>query len=399
MKELTPETKEFIRLHRSDNVHVLALSGGKKDMVDMGAAIEQIAGWQIAVRKIPSWSRVEGIRYPRRLSMEQCSSEMTARNKALLISGDSLVDLTGGLGVDCAFLATRFKNVCYVECQPDLCELAEHNFSVLNLTHIRVCCADSVAYLQRMDAVDCIYIDPARRDKYGGKIITISACVPDVSELESLLVEKAGTVLVKFSPMLDVMSALKDLHFIRQFHIVSVQNECKELLAILRKETAECCNGDKDPLIVCEEISNDSTTVRFEFTRSQEDTAIVQWAEQVESYLYEPYSALLKAGAFRILSQTYHVKKLHVNSHLYTSGELFPFPGRRFKVTGVSGFGKKELKTFLQNEHKANLTVRNFPLSVAELRKMLKLQDGGDCYIFSTTLADGMHVLVKCEKL
>ena len=399
MNELTPETKAFISLHRSDDVHALALSGRKNALVDMNVAIEQIAGWQIAVRKIPSWSKIDDIRYPRRLSMEQCSSEQTARYKASLVGGNSLTDLTGGFGVDCAFLSVRFKEVCYVERQSELCELAKHNFSALNLNHIRVCCDDSVAYLQRMDAVDCIYIDPARRDKYGGKTVTISACEPDISALELLLVEKAGTVLVKLSPMLDVTSACKDLHFIRQLHVVSVQNECKELLAVLQKTSDLSCDENEGPVIVCEEISHDRPPVRFEFTRKAEENAAVRWAEQVESFLYEPYSAMLKAGAYRILSQTYGVKKLHVNSHLYTSGEILPFPGRRFKVTGVSGFGKKELKSFLQDVHKANIAVRNFPLSVAELRKTLKLQDGGTCYIFATTLADGKHVLVKCEKV
>lgn len=391
--QLSSETLLFIEQNSRADVRTLALQAKKYPQVDMAMAVVQIAGRQIAKVKLPSWHRTEGLLYPKHLSMEQCSSEVTALYKASLVEGDSFADLTGGFGIDCSFLSQKFKKADYVERQAELCELASHNFPLLGLD-IDVHHADGVEYLKRMDPVDCLFLDPARRDGHGGKTVAISDCEPDVSALEDLLVEKAKTVMVKLSPMLDLSLALKTLKYVREVHIVSVNNECKELLLILQKQSIS-----PDISIHCEHIVNDLHQ-HFVFTQEQERTSDCPLAKEVGAYLYEPNASILKAGAFRSIVQTFPVQKLHSSSHLYTSTQFIEdFPGRRFQVEAVSGFGKKELKTFLQGMEKANLTIRNFPSSVAELRKRLKLKEGGEDYLFATTLVDESKVLIRCKKV
>ena len=271
-----------------------------------------------------------------------------------------------------------------------MCELAEHNFPVLGLS-IGVHHQDGVAYLKQMEQVDCLFLDPARRDGHGGKTVAIADCEPDVSTLESLLVSKGKKVLVKLSPMLDLSLALKTLHTVHQVHVVSLNNECKELLLVLQEEPFD------GPIpIHCEHILSSGVHQHDVFTLDEEKNALCPLAEKVGRFLYEPNASILKAGAYRSITQHYAVQKLHVNSHLYTSDELLPaFPGRVFQVEAVSGFGKKELKEFLKGVEKANLTIRNFPSSVADLRKRLKLKEGGDTYLFATTLANEQKVLVR----
>ena len=395
--ELTTETIRFIEENARADVRSLALQAKKYPKVDMAMAVVQIAGRQIAEAKVPTWYRTEGLLYPKHLSMEQCSSEATAIYKAGLVEGETFADLTGGFGIDCSFLSRKFKKADYVERQAELCELAKHNFPLLGL-NIDVHNEDGVEYLKRMQPVDCLFLDPARRDGHGGKTVAISDCEPDVSALEELLVEKARKVVVKLSPMLDLSLALKDLKHVCEVHIVSTDNECKELLLILQKETAStevsihCINslGALNGYRIYQE---------YAFTQEQERTSDCPLTHEVEAYLYEPNASIMKAGAYRSLTQAYPVKKLHPSSHLYVSPHFIEdFPGRKFQVEAVSGFGKKELKTFLQGMEKANLTIRNFPSSVAELRKRLKLKEGGDDYLFATTLADESKVIIKCKK-
>ena len=392
--QISLETIRFIEENRKADVRSLALQAKKYPEVDMTMAVVQIAGRQIAEAKIPSWYRVEGLLYPKHLSMEQCSSEATALYKTGLVEGETFADLTGGFGIDCSFLSRKFKQADYVERQAELCELAGHNFPLLGLD-IGVHNEDGVDYLKRMQPVDCLYLDPARRDGHGGKTVAISDCEPDVSALEELLVEKAKTVMVKLSPMLDLSLALKSLKHVQEVHIVSVNNECKELLLLLRKSAVS-----SEIQIHCEQIVNSCEHQHYAFTLSEEHTSECPLAEAVGAYLYEPNASILKAGAYRSLTQAYPVEKLHASSHLYTSAHFIEdFPGRRFKVEAVSGFGKKELKEFMQGMEKANLTIRNFPSSVAELRKRLKLKEGGEDYLFATTLADESKVLIKCRKV
>lgn len=396
---LSQETIRFIRTHRLDDVRSLALQSRKYPAVDMPAAITQIAGWQAAKEKIPAWAEKEDILYPVHLSLEQCSSEVTAQYKVEIIAKrgsqrNTFTDLTGGFGIDCAFLSAGFEQATYVERQPSLCEIAAHNFPLLDLNHITVCNDDSVQHLQSMPSVDWIFIDPARRDGHGGKTVAISDCEPDVAALEDLLLEKAKHVLVKLSPMLDLTLAINDLKHVQEAHIVSVNNECKELLLVLSHN--EKLSAEDIP-VHCINLTHSQGQQSLTFTRQQEKDSACSYTSLLRTYLYEPNASILKAGAFRSLSYIYKVEKLHPNSHLYTSDQyVADFPGRKFRITDSCSFNKNEVKEMLGTEKKANLTVRNFPASVAELRKRLKLAEGGDTYLFATTLADEKKVLIRC---
>lgn len=410
---LSQDTLRFIREHRRDDVRSLALQAHRYPSVDMPAAITQISGWQIAKEKIPAWAGNGHILYPAHLSLEQCSSEVTARYKAEIIgnllkteqqqpakgstaaSAGTFTDLTGGFGIDCTYLSSLFKKAAYVERQEALCRIAAHNFPALDLNHISVCHEDSVRHLQEMEPVDCIFIDPARRDGHGGKTVAIGDCEPDVSALEELLLRKARHVLVKLSPMLDLTLAMNDLKHVRQAHIVSVGNECKELLLLLGQGEGV---PTEDIPIHCVNFTGAPVPQSLAFTRRQEKDCTCPCTPLLKSYLYEPNASVLKAGAFRSLALLYKVEKLHPNSHLYTSDSLLPdFPGRKFRIDSSCGFSKKEVKEMLAAGKKANLTVRNFPATVAELRKRLKLAEGGDTYLFATTLADERKVLIRCR--
>ena len=398
MPTIDSKTIEFIQNHKNDDIRTLALQASKFHDIDINEALVQIAGRQIAEKKIPSWANLNEIRYPKHLSMEQCSSEVTALYKASLVCGDTLTDLTAGFGVDFSFMARNFKKADYVERQETLCDIAKHNFSILGLTHTSVHCTNGIDYLKTMEPVDCLFLDPARRDANGGKTVAISECEPDVCALEPLLIEKGKKVLIKLSPMLDMHSALNELKSVSELHIVSVNNECKELIIILEKDSMVSLEGEKEITISCEQVVNNLSSQHFSFTLSEEKSAPCSIAKKIGTYLYEPGAALLKAGPYRLLSSRFGVEKLHPNSHLYTSDTLVDFPGRCFQVIEISGFNKKDLKVFMKDVEKANLTVRNFPTTVAELRKKLKLKEGGELYLFATTLANGEKVLIKGVK-
>lgn len=390
---LNPETLDFIRLHRTDDVRTLALRAAKHNDINLTQALQQIAGWQAARRKLPCWSTTEGVLYPPHLSMEQCSSEQTAVYKAeVLGTGEAMADLTGGFGVDCSYLARGFRRAAYVERNGELCALARHNFPLLGCPHIEVHEAEAEDYLRGMTPVDCLFLDPARRDSHGGRTVAIADCTPDVKALRPLLLAKARRVLVKLSPMLDITLALRDLPGVIEVHVVSVQNECKELLLLLTPDAVT-----DGPTFHCVNFAADIR--RFSFTAAEEQQAVCPLTSAPGAYLYEPNASLLKAGAFRVPASRFGLQKLHTNSHLYTSDTFVAdFPGRSFRVEDVCTFGKKELKALTAPLTQANLTVRNFPSSVADLRKRLKLREGGDTYLFATTLADERKVILKCKK-
>ncbi len=390
MDPISPQTRRFIQTHRFDSPQQLALkSSGKCPDVDLAFALTQISGRQAIKEKIPSWYELDDLIYPVSLSLEQASSELTACYKASLVQGCSLVDLTGGFGVDCAFLADRFDSVTYVEEQAALCEIALSNFSTLQKNNIRVLCRDAVSYLQHMSPVDCIYLDPARRSKTGRKMVSIADCVPDAGLILPLLLEKSGIVLIKLSPMLDISLALQSLPGTRSVHVVSAENECRELLFLIEKGYAG------EPQIQCVNLSSTGDTAEFRFLKSQEKVLEISYTAEVENYLYEPNASLLKAGAYKSAAQQYLIRKLHPDSHLYTSQHDIPnFPGRVFKVLFVSSFNAVELKKNCKNIPAAHISVRNFPDTAEQLRKRLQLKDGGRFYLFATTLYNGKKVII-----
>ncbi len=387
-------TINFIHEHAEADVRQLALQGTKNPEVDLSFALEQIAGRQKAKTKLPSWAAVDGIVYPPHLSMEQCSSEQTARYKALIAGkGALIVDLTAGFGVDMAFMSQGFQKAVHVERQAPLCAISSENYKLLGLNHIEVICADGIDYLHQLEHADLIFLDPARRDDHGARTYGIADCTPNVLELRDELFEKADRVMLKLSPMLDWRKAVEDLGHVNEVHIVSVDNECKELLLILSKE--------KKPLkLLC--VNNNQV---FEGDQGDwlNERSIAEIRVPVpmssQAYLFEPNASIMKAGCFTLLEQRFNVSQLDKNSHLFVSNhDISDFPGRRFTIEKTTSMNKRELKTALAGIDKANITVRNFPLSVAELRKRLKLKDGGNLYLFATTLADGQHQLFLCRK-
>ena len=383
-------TREFIREHAGDDVRSLVLQAARYPEVDMRVAATQIEGLRLATTKLPAWAAVEGIIYPVRLSMEQCSSEATAWYKASLVEGVRLADLTGGFGIDCSYMAERFSETTYVERNAELCRIAEHNFALLGKA-IRVVNADSEETLAGLPHQDWIFVDPARRDRGGNKVVSLSDCEPDVCRLESLLLQRASRIMVKCSPMLDISLAMSELKSVYEVHVVAANNECKELLLVLGSEA----RGEV-PIHVIN--LQGERTQRFVYTAQEEAGAVCHYTATLGNYLYEPNSALMKAGCYRLPAVRWGLSKLHRNTHLYTSDVLVnDFPGRVFKVEQVCGFSKKELKAL--GCKKANLAVRNFPEHVDTLKKRLKISDGGSTYLFATTLDDDTKALVVCSKV
>ena len=384
----TQATLDFILQHGNDDVRQLALQGEKYSEVDMRYALEQIAGRQKARVKLPSWAAIDGILYPPHLSMEQCSSEATASYKAKIAGGgDLFVDLTAGFGVDAAFISKGFKRAVTIEQQEHLCAISSANYSRLGLHHIDGVCGNGVDYLHTMEHADLLFIDPARRDEHGARTYGVADCTPNVLELMDEMVEKADRVMIKLSPMLDWRKAVADIGRVCEVHIVSVDNECKELLLVVSKQ--------EQPLkLYC--VNNDSV---FDCAADESENCPIASLESLPTWLYEPNASMMKAGCFAALAERFHLSALDRNSHLFVSDVEVPdFPGRQFLIERVTSMNKRELKAALAGIQKANITIRNFPMSVAELRKRLKLQDGGDTYIFATTVADMGHQLFVCRK-
>ncbi len=385
-------TINFVKEHAADDVQRLALEVRKHPEVDARFALDQIAGRQKSRTKLPSWAGVDDLIFPPSVSIEQCSSEATASYKSSLVSGESLVDLTGGFGVDFSLLANRFSSAVYVERQEHLCHIAEHNFKELGLSHVQVVNDDAEHYLATMSVVDLIYLDPARRDGAGNRVFRLDDCTPNVVQLLDLLLAKGRQVMIKLSPMLDVSQALRQLRGVSEVHIVSVAGECKELLLLLSAK------HEGDVKIVC---VNDGQT--FTYRLGEPVVMPMLWSGELPAegdlYLYEPNASMMKAGCFGQLAQRYGLQAVALQSHLFVAERpISDFQGRKFVVNDITTLNSKELKQKLAGITQANVAVRNFPLKAAELAKRLRLKDGGSVYIFGTRLANGKNVLLLCEK-
>ena len=405
-------TLDFIREHADDDVRQLALRGTKQSEVDLSYALDQIAGRQKARVKLPSWASIDGIVYPPHLSMEQCSSEATARYKASIAGkGALIVDLTAGFGVDMAFIAQGFQRAVHVERQPQLCAISSENYRLLGLNHVEVVCGDGVEYLHQMTHADLLFIDPARRDEHGGRTYDIADCTPNVLEMLDEMLEKADRVMIKLSPMLDWRKAVADLRKVSEVHIISVENECKELLLEVKSEkffdersgkAERKVKSDAPSLrVVCVNLLSDGNQECFEFDAFHPSlpSSNFHLSPFTSHFLYEPNASIMKAGCFGLLEQRFGAVQLDKNSHLFVSDqEIAGFPGRAFVIEKQTSMNKRELKAALADIDKANITVRNFPMSVAELRKRLKLKEGGEVFIFATTIANKGHQLLVCRK-
>ena len=500
-------TRRFVSRHLDDDVRQLALQysahrnsssdkgeGGGDGDVDLPFALDQIRGRQIARRKLPTWAAIDGILYPPHLSMEQCSSEQTARYKAALVMRlvkDSLLtgegrggaslftDLTGGFGVDFAFMAQAFHaslstqspaKSFYVERNPQLCDLAQHNFPLLGLRNTEVVCSTTEDFLNTLwnkkasptggglegaeasptggglEGATIIYLDPARRDDHGGRTYGIADCTPNVLELRDTLLAKADYVLLKLSPMLDWRKAVSDLgeDYVCEVHIVSVRNECKELLIVLQKpsdnvleqkqKTLFCVNDQQFFTVQSPSLLDRSSGILSPSLRGrlgsleqppmwlrphkgeripirdggQAGVGLPSLLGRSGGSLYEPNASLMKAGCFHELCEQFGLVPVSPNSHLFVLNPDIveppsksadkDFPGRVFQISAISSMNKRSLRQNLQGITQANISTRNFPLKPEELRRRLKLRDGGDTYLFGTTLSDGSHVILICKK-
>ena len=397
--------EEFIQQHLRDDVRSLALKR-MPEGVDATWCLQQIEGWQLALKKLPQWAATTNLWFPPRLSLEQCSSELTALYKRDLIlrllpdpaQRTKIIDFTGGFGVDFSYLAPSFQHAVYIERQEVLCNVARHNFPLLNLPNAEVVCTDFDADSELLNHdYSLIYLDPARRDTAGRKVVAISDCTPDVTSLQERLTSYCHYMVIKFSPMLDITQALREIKNVCEVHVISVHGECKELLLVVKGCLADTENQDSETTFHCTNLdSNDSAfaTSANEIRQSQPSITTKPLA-----YLFEPNASILKAGAQDALACKLNLMKIHPASNLFFCDEtLKNYPGRTFRVIAWSDFSKKSIKQLLSDTPQANLTIRNFPSTVAELRKKLKLREGGSTYLFATTLADGSHALIKCEK-
>ena len=432
-------TAEFIQEYREKDTRQLALQSARFPDVDMPYALDQIKGWQTARRKLPTWAACDGIVYPPHLSMEQCSSEPTAQYKLNLAMewarrvdhASSMTDLTGGFGVDFSFTSCAFASATYVERNAQLCSMVEHNLPLLGIDNAKVVCADAVDYLSTLDMQTMIFLDPARRDQHGAKTVMLADCTPDVVQLLPQLLKKSRFTMLKLSPMLDWHKAVEDLQgTVREVHVVSVGGECKELLLVLSEEIEselkvfcadlEAGGGFGEAGISsgsssssCSSLSSEPSFPRTPSSPSAPSNASLfvytpgslrpapnsKLKTQNSKFLHEPNASIMKAGCFDELAAAYGVSPVSRNSHLFLSAEpVDGFPGRSFSIERVTTLNKRELRQALAGIEKANIATRNFPLSVAELRKRLKLKDGGDVYIFATTTAEDEHLLLISHK-
>jgi hypothetical protein len=393
MKHYTPEEKEFIQQHLHRSPAELMLQAGRYPNLPVAELVKQIQARQKAADKLPTWVSNPDAVFPVAVSVEQSSSEAAAAHKASLVSGRLLIDLTGGFGVDSFFFAKQFEHVVHVEQNRELSEVAAHNFKLLGAGNIETRHATAEEFLQSFEEkADVIFLDPARRGERAEKVHLLQDCEPDVLQLLPLLLSKANAVLLKTSPMLDIDLALAQLGRVAQVWTVALQNECKEVLYLI------------DPSTIGMETQRHAINVlpngeiqEISFTKSQEDQAPVTYADP-QAYLYEPNSAILKAGAYRSVASQYGLQKLHPNSHLYTSDQFIPdFPGRAFACQGTGRYNKKEILARLPSR-KANMTVRNFPESVADIRKKTGIKEGGTDYLFFTTDMHQKPLVVYCRK-
>lgn len=386
---LQPKVQHFIVDHLKSDITKLILKGSPFDDISIQELANQIIAKQKSEQKLKTWFSTENIYYPPKISIEQTSSEITANYKSTLLIGASIIDITGGFGVDCFFFSRQFKDVIHCEINEDLSTIVKHNYQQLNIKNIETISGNGIEFLKNSDTTfDCIYIDPSRRNDTKGKVFLLKDCLPNVPENIDFLFTKTTQILLKNSPILDISSAITELKFVKEIHVVAIKNEVKEVLFLLEK------NYEGDIQIKTINIQKEDTQ-RFDFKLKEAVTSI--YSEPL-SYLYEPNAAILKSGGFHQISKQLNLFKLHQHSHLYTSEQLIDFPGRIFKIRNVINYDKKKLKKLL-TEKKANITTRNFPKTVAQIRKETGIKDGGTSYIFFTTDNKNELKSIICSKI
>lgn len=386
---LNTNSQQFINNNLSSNVTKLILKGSPFKNVTIQELANQVIGKQKAKEKLPTWFKTTNIYYPKKISIEQTSSEITANYKSMLISGTSIIDITGGFGVDCFYFAKHFLEVTHCEINNELSKIVNHNYKQLQIKNITTIADNGISFLKTSNKnFDCIYIDPSRRDNIKGKVFLLKDCLPNVPENLDFLFSKTNSILIKNSPILDITSAVNELKFVKEIHIVAVKNEVKELLFLLEKNYTNSIS-----IKTINILSTEHQKFNFSFNKK----VISEYSNPLV-YLYEPNSAILKSGGFHHISKKLNVKKLHQHSHLYTSNNLLNFPGRRFKIENILPYDKKKLHKLLP-DNKANITIRNFNKSVAQIRKETKIKDGGNIYLFFTKLINEKPTVLVCSQI
>ncbi|CAM1354968.1 class I SAM-dependent methyltransferase [Tenacibaculum ascidiaceicola] len=386
---LHPEVQSYINDNLKVNIEQFIFKGSPFKDVSVQELANQIIAKHKSEKKLPIWFQTKNIYYPPKLSIEQTSSEITAEYKSKLVNGDSIIDITGGFGVDCYAFSKRFKKVVHCEINEELSEIVSYNYEQLEVSNIRTVATDGLEYLKNAsEKFDCIYIDPSRRNDTKGKVFLLSDCLPNVPENLDFLFEISDTILVKNSPILDISSTINELKFVKEIHVVAVNNEVKELLFLLKKEYKELVE-----IKTLNILKNKNQYFDFKLG----DDFKFEYSIPLK-YLYEPNSAILKSGGFNQIASQQKVNKLHQHSHLYTSEKLVKdFPGRIFEINNVFTYNKKKIKKEI-TETKANITTRNFPKTVAQIRKETKLKDGGNSYLFFTTNINNELIVIDCTK-
>lgn len=386
---LNTDIQVFIKNKINTDISSLLLKKPLFDTVSQQELVEQLEAKKRCKNKLSTWYNTQDIYYPNKLNIEQTSSEITAAYKASLVSGKRLIDLTGGFGVDCFYFSKKIENVTHCEINASLSEIVTHNYTKLNCTNVTTASANGISFLKQSNKnYDWIYIDPSRRHDLKGKVFLLNDCLPNIPEHLDLLFSKSKNILIKTSPLLDLKNGIRELRFVKDISIVAVKNEVKELLFVLEHQF------EGDITIKTVNIIND-TKDEFQFTAYQKCMSNFSKPKQ---YLYEPNAAILKSGGFSEIAIQYKLDKLQQHSHLYTSDDLIEFPGRSFKIKEVLSYNKSTLKKRFKNQ-KANITTRNFPKTVANIRKELQLKDGGDLYLFFTTDINLNKITLVCSKI
>ena len=386
---LAPGPQEYIESHLDSDTFVLLGKNSEFEGIGQRELVEQIIAKKKCRGKLPSWHGTKDIYYPSKLNIEQASSEKTALYKSQIVTGASIIDMTGGFGVDSYYFSKRFKKVVHCERDPKLSAIAKHNLEVLGVKNVMCAPGDGIAFLKNNDSsFDWAFIDPSRRNDKKGKVFLLEDCEPNIIAHLPAIFQRAKNVLIKTSPLLDIEKGIAALGVAKGVHVIAVDNEVKELLWVLQNGHF----GETNVRTINIKAGSDEI---FDYKRSGERNATAQIGEPL-SYLFEPNAAILKAGAFKTISEKFGLRKLHRHSHLYTADRLVDFPGRQFRIKKQIPFSKKNMKAFKGTS--ANITIRNFPISVAEIRKRFDIKAGGDRYLFFTTVNENKKMVLVCTK-
>lgn len=386
---LFTEIQEFITSNINSDLAKLALQKNKFKTGDWTDILNQIAAKQKAKTKLPNWFKNTNIYYPSKISVEQTSSEKTAHYKSQLVSGENLIDLTGGFGVDDYYFSKKINTVVHCEINEELSKIVSHNFEQLGVKNINCIAGDSFEILKKLNQkFNWIYIDPSRRNEAKGKVFMLDDCIPNVPRLLNFYLEFTDNILLKTAPILDISAGLSELKNVKSIHIVAVENEVKELLWILEK------NHTQSVKIIAVNLIKE-TSENFIFDHGNNSISVFSLPKK---YLYEPNAAIMKSGGFVEITAQFEVEKLHKHSHLYTCNKLINFPGRIFEIEKSFDYNKLNMKSFLENK-KVNITIRNFTETVENIRKKWKIKEGGDLYCFFTTDTNNTKIVLLCTKL